>query len=276
MSAEAEAFFLGFHRQHPGVTSRAFARGRIGQGGSSYAWLADEVPSGAGRILDLGCGDGHLLEVLRARGLACEQLAGVDLSAAELEAAQTRPSLAGVTLVCERAQALSFADASFDCVLSHLALMLMSPVEEVISELARVMSPGGVLATVVGGGPRVGTAFELFLDRFLEAYRAQPRRIPPLGDRRTRTAEGLAELFGAHTGFTPPALRDAYVDLSGPLEEVCDTLMTIYETAALPPPALAAVRASFFKRAQPLASPDGIIPCEMAVRLVTARRLEHS
>ena len=89
MSAEAEVFLRDFHRQYPGVTSRAFARGRIDQGGSSYAWLADEVPEGAGRILDLGCGDGHLLDVLRSRGLVAEQLVGVDLSAAELEAGRS-------------------------------------------------------------------------------------------------------------------------------------------------------------------------------------------
>jgi SAM-dependent methyltransferase len=272
MGRDPEEFLLAFHRERPGVTSRAFAHGRGEGGGSSYELLADVAAGSKGQILDLACGDGHLLEVLRRRGVAAERLFGVDMSADELALARVRPDLAGVTLVQERAQALSFADASFELVLSHMALMLMSEVGDVVSELARVLAPGGTLAAILGGGPRAGSTFELFLDLFLEAYRRQPEHIPRLGDRRVRTDAGLREIVGPRSGFAPPVVRDVYVDVGGPLEAVCETLMTIYEAAALPERERARVREAFADRARPWLRADGTLPCEMCVRLVVARR----
>jgi SAM-dependent methyltransferase len=272
LARDAEAFLLAFHRGQPGVTSRAFAHGRVAGRGSSYEMLADQVGEGSGRILDLACGDGHLLEVLRRRGVPAARLVGLDMSADELELARARPALEGALLVRERAQALPFADASFDCVVSHMALMLMSDVDAVVSELARVLAPGGLLAAVLGGGPRAGSTFELFLDLFLEAYRGQPERIPALGDRRMRRDAGVAEIVGPHSGFAPPEIRDAYVELDGSRETVCESLMTIYESAALSEREREAVREAFTARARARLRADGTLPCEMAIRLVLARR----
>jgi SAM-dependent methyltransferase len=259
-----------FHRAQPGVTSRAFAHGRMVGAGSSYELLADEATGSEGQILDLACGDGYLLEVLRRRGVAAERLFGIDLSADELALARARTALEGVELVQERAQALPFADASFDRVVSHMALMLMGEVEVVVSELARVLTPGGAFAAILGGGPRAGSAFELFLEIFLEAYRRQPERIPRLGDPRLRTDAGLREIFGR--GFAPPVVRDAYVDVGGALETVCECLMTIYESAALPEHERKLVREAFADHARPLQRPDGTLSCEVAIRLVVAHR----
>ena len=42
------------------------------------------------------------------------------------------------------------ATASVDVIVSHMALMLMAPLDEVIREMHRVLRPGGMLAAVVG------------------------------------------------------------------------------------------------------------------------------
>ncbi|MEF9996510.1 MAG: methyltransferase domain-containing protein [Burkholderiaceae bacterium] len=90
MPSPAEAFLRHFHDARPGVTARAFAKLAITVAGrhydSSYELLADTVPrdTQAVRVLDMGCGDGHLLARLACRQPAGLQLIGIDISRSEL------------------------------------------------------------------------------------------------------------------------------------------------------------------------------------------------
>ena len=95
------------------------------------------------RILDLGCGTGHLLEGL-ARGSRNLPLAGVDLSAGMLSQAQVRlpPS---VELVQGRVSALPFASGSFDLVVSSSSLHFWRRPEAALREAVRILRPGGRL-----------------------------------------------------------------------------------------------------------------------------------
>src|SRR3970040_1611525 len=105
-TSTADELLLAFHARHPGATTRAFANGRLEDGRSSYELLADNADPG-GVTLDLGCGDGHLLNLLIDRGFAADRLVGVDMSESEIAAARTRPALTGVRLLCRRAQGTS-------------------------------------------------------------------------------------------------------------------------------------------------------------------------
>jgi SAM-dependent methyltransferase len=273
---DAEAFLRAFHRAYPGITARAFARGRADDGRSSYAILADAAGDALARgqvILDLGCGDGHLLELLVQRGAPADRLVGVDLSADEIDAARARERLRGAVLRCERAQAMSLPDASVGCVLSHLAFTLMSELEAVVAEIARVLQPGGRFAAIVGGGPRGDDAFARFLELLRETYLRAPARAPRLGDARARREDGLHALFGGHGGFLPEIeIRDFALHLDGAWDEVWEHLATIYELFVVPADEVRALRARFEAEAARLAGPDGLVPCTAAMRLVTCRR----
>lgn len=213
-------FLTAFHARCPGVTSLAYGRGRVvGDGRSSYALLADQVPRDA-RTLDVGCGDGHLLELLAARGIAS---IGVDPSRHELALA-TQPT------ACARAEELPFADRSFGAVVSHLALSILVEPEPGIAEVARVLAPGGMLAIVTGGGPGDDDAFAWFVDLLGPALAASPRKPPRLGDKRMRHDDGLDELLSPH-GFAPVRYARHTVDLGGSWEQVWTTLSTFYELA---------------------------------------------
>ncbi len=121
---ERESFLRAFHDAQPGITSRALARA------GSYERLAAQVPPG--RVLDLACGDGALLELLGPRAI------GIDLSRGELAQARERPrdldrARARDTWTCTstpydviqaRAQALPFRDHAFDAATCHLAFLL--------------------------------------------------------------------------------------------------------------------------------------------------------
>ena len=93
-----------------------------------------------GDALDLGCGDGRLTRELRA-----ERLTGADVSAVALRRARSR--VRGAELV-ELApdEPLPFADGSFDLVLCAETLEHVRDVQLLLSEVRRVLRPGGTLA----------------------------------------------------------------------------------------------------------------------------------
>ena len=155
--------------------------------------------------------------------------------------------------------------------LSHLALTLMDELEPVMAELARVLRPGGHFATVVGGGPAPGDAFELFLDLLGPVCAGLAERAPRLGDPRARDATGLAAVSSA-AGFEQLEETALTVRLDGTAAEVWDTLAAAYEMSVVPPTAAAELRAAFLAEAGRLADGTGSVPCSMRVRCLRARR----
>ncbi|MFJ4641744.1 class I SAM-dependent methyltransferase [Streptomyces hygroscopicus] len=268
-TAPQEAFLQAFHAEYPAVTAEAFSRGQAPDGRSSYEILCDRV-AGSMRVLDLGCGDGLLLELLARR--PGRQLAGVDLSSHSLALARRRPALSEAKLEEGRAQELPFADDSFDACVSHMALMLMSEIEQVAAEVARVLSPGGVLACVVGGGAVGGEAYERFLTLLRRTTEETPssQRIPALGDKRTRSREGLDEVLGP-AGFAAVDWETVPIDLSGPVEQVWAAVSSLYDLGPLDRAAVERLRKAFFAEVRGTAIPDGHVPCVFRIRLATAR-----
>lgn len=254
MSGVQEGFLREFHARWPGVTGEAFGRGKSPDGRSSYELLAGVV-EGCGSVLELGCGDGVLLELLRGR-----RTAGIDLSPEAVELARAR----GFRAEVGRAQELPFADGEFEAVVSHMALMLMADVEQVVAEAARVLVPGGVFACVIGGGAVGGEAYERFVSLVPSG------RIPALGDRRVRTREGLGRLLG-DAGFGALEWESVPIDISGSLEEVWGSLAGVYDLGPLSEEEVAGVRREFEEAAGELVGDDGRVPCGFVVRVASAR-----
>jgi ubiquinone/menaquinone biosynthesis C-methylase UbiE len=217
--------------------------------------------------LDLGCGDGHLLDLL-TESQGASRVTGIDFSAHEL--CRARKSSQAHNLVGGRAQCLPFADQSFSLVLSHFAFHLMSEPELVVGEIARVLRPGGRFAAIVGGGPKVGDPFELFLDLMIQT-RHDDQRVPRIGNKRTRTDAGLQALFGENHAFTAPLQIDEYyVDFGGSFEQVWAGVSTIYDLMHHSAEQRDELRARF--HAELAVTPGKRIPCTMAIRRIIARR----
>jgi ubiquinone/menaquinone biosynthesis C-methylase UbiE len=107
--------------------------------------LAFHLPqSGAGlRLLDVGCGTGHHLRALRARGF---EAAGVDGSAAMLD--EARRNNPGADFRQSDVEKLPFEAASFDYALCIEVLRYLPDPRPCLREMRRVLRPGGVcLAT---------------------------------------------------------------------------------------------------------------------------------
>ncbi len=159
-------------------------------------------------VLDLAFGDGPLLQILNDRGNAGTKLIGLDMSDGELSAARAvLPQ--DVRLISERAQELSLDTGSVDYVLSHMALMLMDDIEQVIREIRRVLREGGSLSAVVGRAFLTGEVGEVFLDIFRPIAKANLTHLP-LGDARTRSETGWSELL--QHGFVNVVFEDIEVD----------------------------------------------------------------
>jgi SAM-dependent methyltransferase len=152
--------------------------------------LCEAVDLRAGqRVLDVATGSGNTtLAAARRFGDAV----GIDYVPALLERGRTRAAAEGLAIDLREgdAEALPFADASFDVVLSTFGVMFAPDQERAARELLRVCRPGG----------RIGLA-NWTPDGFIgEIFRANARYVsPPPGLNSPMgwgTEERLGELFG--------------------------------------------------------------------------------
>jgi 2-polyprenyl-3-methyl-5-hydroxy-6-metoxy-1,4-benzoquinol methylase len=97
-------------------------------------------------ILDVGCGSCDNSIRLAKRGFLVK---GIDLSESVLEIGEKNIDYNGlsskITLQCENIRELSFENQHFDYVLCWGVLMHIPDLEKAISELSRVLRPGGFL-----------------------------------------------------------------------------------------------------------------------------------
>lgn len=160
---------------------------------SAAAWIADMADGGDfGRAfvldrpllarvalaapkaaLDVGCGEGRFCRLLGERGIVTT---GLEPAPSLLAAARGRDP--NGTYVDGQAEALPFADATFDLVVAYLTLIDIDNFETAIAEMARVLKPGGrLLVANLNGFTTAGTWISdaadqrqhYGIDRYLEA-----------------------------------------------------------------------------------------------------------
>lgn len=143
--------------------------------------------------LDLGCGDGRLGAELRAG-----ELVAADVSGVALERARTRiPAARAVQL--EPDEPLPLDDGAFDLVLCAETLEHVRDVQLMLSEVRRVLRPGGRLAVTTPAHGRL-TGVEV-------AVRGFERRFDPLSPHvRFFTRRSLLTILDA-LGFDPGDIR---------------------------------------------------------------------
>jgi len=165
-------------------------------------WIAAVGLPASARVLDVGCGAGVLAAALATAGYAVD---AIDTAPAMIEIARRRAACSEVaarlTVAAGDAHALPFSDGCFDVVTALGVLPWLYSEAVAISEMQRVLKPGGYIL--------VATDNESRLDRLLD-----PISTPPLAPLRRMVK---AILPGARTpqspcGFAAKRHRPAEID----------------------------------------------------------------
>ncbi len=126
---------------------------------------------GFATALDVGCGEGRFCRMLAERGISAT---GIDPTEPLIAEARRRDPAGDYRL--GRAEQLDVADASFDLVVSYLSLIDIADPAAAITEMARVLRPGGslLIANLAGFVTAGGWSRDLLgrrrfmLDRYLD------------------------------------------------------------------------------------------------------------
>lgn len=107
------------------------------------------------RVLEVGCGEGELAGRMSSE-LAAEVVA-VDQSERMVEITRAR----GVDARLGDVQSLDFADETFDCAVAAWMLFHAADLDGALSELSRVLRPGGRLVAATNGRDHLRELYEL-------------------------------------------------------------------------------------------------------------------
>jgi ubiquinone/menaquinone biosynthesis C-methylase UbiE len=146
------------------------------------------------RVLDIGCGTGTLVVLIKHRQPDVEVF-GLDPDPRALARGRRKAERAGVSIQFDQgfSDELPYPEASFDRVVSSFMFHHVPPDEKAktLREIRRVLKPGGALHLLDFGGPEAGP--EGFLARWLHST-----------DRLRDNAEGRIPALMSQAGLADP------------------------------------------------------------------------
>lgn len=188
------------------------------------------VASGA-RVLDVACGTGVVAITAARRGA---RATGLDLTPELLERARENARIAGLEIEWHQGdvEQLPFEDAAFDVVLSQFGHMFAPRPEVAVSEMVRVLKPGGTIAFSTWPPELgMGRVFAM-ITRYMPP---PPIEIPPpplWGDPnvvRQRLGEAVKDIVFARgtmlvSALSPQHYREATERTAGPVVKLVESL----------------------------------------------------
>lgn len=139
----------------------------------------------AGRVLDVGCGTGSLVQAV-AHMAGRSEIVGIDPVQPFIEYCRSRFPHRRVSFDRGSALELPYPDRSFDQSLSLLVLMFIPQPEKAAREMRRITRPGGTVAAATWdeSGMKMNAVFweeAIRLDPAAEARAERPRQLNRVG-----------------------------------------------------------------------------------------------
>jgi len=182
------------------------------------------------RLLDVGCGAGQLALIAARAGA---QVTGCDIATNWIEKARARAAAEGLAITFEEgdAEALPYADAQFDAVISLIGAMFAPRPDLVAAELTRVCRPGGMIAMAnwTPGG-FIGQMFRAIAKHIAPSGMPSPVLWGDETTVRDRLREGIADLkcslllYHFDYPFPPDAVVDFFRTNYGPMSRAFASL----------------------------------------------------
>jgi ubiquinone/menaquinone biosynthesis C-methylase UbiE len=170
-------------------------------------WLS--LPPGL-NWLDVGCGTGAFTELVSER-CAPKAISGIDPAEDQLAFARRRPVATRATFRVGDAQSLPFADREYDVAAMALVISFLPNPTKAVAEMARVVKPGGTVATYMWDF--LGKGFTQ--QPIIEALATMNVTVPPLPGNLNSSTDNLKSFFGA-AGLTQVATRTIEITVSYP------------------------------------------------------------
>jgi SAM-dependent methyltransferase len=168
-------------------------------------WTLERIPwQGDERVLDVGCGPGELLCEMACHHEGWGRLVGFDFSPGMGAQAAAAAGGLPVRVFVGDAQAIPFADASFDVVMARHMLYHVPDIDRAVAEAARVLGSGGYLLTTTNSA------------HSMHEYRAL----------RSRAAARFPVVTGPEWSVEPFCLENAPAFLAPYFESVTTTTLT--------------------------------------------------
>jgi trans-aconitate methyltransferase len=224
------------------------------------------APQAGERILDLGCGTGHLTQKIASYGSI---VTGIDSAASMIE--QSRHNYPELDFRVANGEDFHF-DEPFDAVFSNAALHWMKNADAVAGRIERVLKPGGRLVAEFGAKDNIKKIYTALLGAIEAAGYpppVSPWYFPSIGE--------YASLLEKHTFFVNYA---AHFPRSTPLEgeDGMRNWLTMFANGifkTLPPDVQNAVADDIVNRLRPHLYRDGVwIADYVRLRIIATKQSE--
>jgi ubiquinone/menaquinone biosynthesis C-methylase UbiE len=233
------------------------------------------LPRGA-RVLEVACGTGIATEHLWREAPPGVRIVATDLNEAMVAYARgRRGALSEVTFETADAQALPFADGTFDAVVCQFGIMFFPDKASALAEFSRVLKPGGLLAMNVWDSLKRNEAARIARDVIAGFFETDPPRFldTPFGfhdvgtmgalidkaglrgtqvDRVSETVE-LPDAWRPARGFVEgnPGILEIQARASADSGAIVRAVAEAYETAFGPSPLQFRLREIVFRATKP-------------------------
>ena len=187
------------------------------------------IPHGAS-LLDVGCGAGQLALIAARAGV---MVTGCDIAPNWIERARSRARAEGLNAIFDEgdAEALPYADASFDVVASLVGAMFAPRPELVATEMTRVCRPGGRIA-MANWTPQgfIGQMFKTIAKYIAPNGMPSPALWGDEATVRQRLRDGIADVkctprfYQFEYPFPPEGVVDFFREHYGPMAKAFASL----------------------------------------------------